>query len=594
MQSKEAIELLDKKLTAGKGSAAKSLLAKELEYIPLAMTQATAYIAGHERMTIEKYLNDLLGNQHSGSMLLMNEGNYIGKPTEIPKSMLMTWRISFNQISEKFPPAARLLSQMSMYDRLHVPQTLLAAGADEKPFDLEGALNILLRYSFIDQESDEKHFSMQLLVQQATKEWLRQHDKLEPERETAVHKLATQYPSGEYAHWQTCQALEPHVQAVLEHKQLSSHAKVARAKLLFNRGWYFWLRGNYKEAEETIWQSLADRLECLRPQDPDIFSSSALLALVLRYQGKYSAAEDMSRRALVGRQAHLGPDHPDTLTSLENLALVLQDRNDFEKAENMCRQALAGRERCLRFDHPDILTSCNNLALVLKDRNKFEEAEQLCRRALIGRERELRIDHPDTLTSCNNLGILLLYRKMYDEAEEMCRRALNGRERKLGSEHPDTLESLDNLGVVLRYRLMYGEAEKMSRRALAGREHRLGPDHPDTLISLDNLAMVLHDQGKYIEAESTSRRVIETRVKLSDPGELSTITSLSTLTSLSYLARTLRSQGKYTEAERYYRRVLTGIESLGFEPDHPVRRKAAENLSLVLRDKNVEACESDR
>lgn len=260
MQSKEAIELLDKKLTAGEGSADKSLLAKELEYNPLAMTQATAYIAGHERMTIEKYLNDLLGNQHSRLTLLMSDESHIGRRTEISKSMLKTWQISFDQISETCPPAARLLSQMSMYDRQHIPQSLLAAGPDEKPFDLEEALEILLRYSFIEQEVDEQHFNMQLLVQKATKEWLRQHNKLEPEREAVVHKLARQYPSGEYEHWQSCQALEPHVQAVLEYKQLSYRAKVARAKLLFNRGWYFWLRGHYKEAEDTIWQSLADRL----------------------------------------------------------------------------------------------------------------------------------------------------------------------------------------------------------------------------------------------------------------------------------------------------------------------------------------------
>ncbi|KAG9762710.1 hypothetical protein KCU73_g1786, partial [Aureobasidium melanogenum] len=586
MQSKEAIDLLDKKLTAGKGSAAKSLLAKELEYIPLAMTQATAYIAGHERMTIEKYLNDLLGNQHGRLTLLMIEEDHIGRPTEIPKSMLMTWEISFNQILEKCPPAIRLLSQMSMYDSQHIPQTLLAAGADKKSFDLEGALDILLRYSFIAQEVDGKHFNMHLLVQDATKVWLRRHSKLELEREAAVRKLAEAYPSGEYKNWHSCQTLEPHVQAALNLEQLSSHAKAARAKLLFNRGWYFWLRGDYEEAEHTAWESLADRLDCLSPDDPDLFSSFALLALVLRYRGRYSEAEHMGRQALAGRENYLVPDHPDTLTSLENLALVLQDQNKFEEAEQNCRKALAGRERRFGFDNPETLTSCNILALVLQSMNELTEADQMYRRALTGRERQLGPKHPDTLTSYNNLGVLLRHLEKFDEAEQMCRRALTGRERQLGSGHPDTLTSYNNLGVLLRHLEKFDEAEQMCRRALTGRECRLGPDHPDTLTSLNNLAMVLHDQGKYVEGESISRKATERREEMLGPWHF------STLTSLSYLARMLRSQGKYSEAEEHYRRVLTGIELLKFKPDHPVRKKAVENLSLVLRDKkNAEAGE---
>lgn len=578
MEATEAIELLDKKLTIGKRLTDKNLFAKELEYIPLAMTQATAYISRRTRTTITTYLSYLQGNQDDRLSLLTKDIKDPRRPDEIPNSVLKTWQISFNQISETCPLAAKLLSRMSMYDKQHIPESLLRTGMNESSLDFEDALEILLGYSFTSQERGKDHFNMHRLVQLATREWLQLNGRLVQEREAAVRTLAREYPSGEYENWQLCQTLEPHVQAVLEYEQHSSQAKVARAKLLFNRGWYFWLRGHYEEAEDTIRQSLEERLQCLSPLDTDIFSSIALQALILRYQGRYPEAEDMNRQALAGRQDLLAPDHPDILTSLENLALVLQGRSKFAEAEQMCRQALRGRERQLGFDHPDTLTSCNNLALVLKDSDKTAAAERMCRRALAGRECRLGFDHPDTLTSYNNLGVLLRYRGKFDEAEGMYRRALAGRERRLGSDHPETLKSCDNLGVLLRYRQIYDKAEEMCRRALTSRERRLGPDHPDTLTSLDNLAMVLHDQGNYVEAESQSRRATECRKKVLGPSHF------GTLTSLSYLARTLRSQGRYSEAESYYRQILTGLEILGFAPDHSVRKKTAENLSLVLQD----------
>ena len=576
MTPENAERLLDTKIPDGLSSPSeRAELVRELDYLPLAITQAAAYISARAtRMPVSKYLTLYRHDEVSQSRLLDEDSGDLRRDPGVPNSVIRTWQISFEQIKCKWPLAAELLSLMAMLDRQGIPDLLLSASYPNA-LDLEAALSPLDEFSLISIENRGTSFEIHRLVQLATRKWLEQYQEVERWQGKAVEVVANAFPNGDYSNWEICEILWPHAQEVLSSKFISESHNLAQAALLYDMAWYSWLRGRYIVARLQCQESLGIRERLLSGNDVKVFDSVELLGKVLQYQGKYDEAEIMNRRALEGRETALGPEHPDTLTSLDNLARVLQYQGKYDEAEIMNRRVLVGRETALGPEHPDTLTSVNNLALVLRSQGKYDEAEIINRRVLVGYETALGPEHPDTLTSVDNLAVVLQYQGKYDEAEIMNRRALVGYETALGLEHPDTLTSMNNLALVLQYQGKYDEAEIMNRRALVGREIALGLEHPDTLTSLDNLAVVLRYQGKYDEAEIMNRRALvgsETALGPEHP---------DTLTSVNNLALVLRSQGKYDEAETMNWRALSGYNKV-LGPKHPITIACSERYSHLL------------
>jgi tetratricopeptide (TPR) repeat protein len=630
METKEAVQILNNKLADCRGGLAdRARLATALENIPLAITQAAAYLSKMQLMTIDKYLSKLESNETS---LLLTPNSDLRRDQSVSNSVIRTWQISFKQIQEESPHAARLLSWMCMFDRQHIPGFLLRNNPDG--IQLDFCLEILLGYSFIRKEAEETYFGMHRLVQLAAKEWLRLDGSLQQESETALKMLSATYPTGEYVTWGTCRALEPHAQALQNIQLNSDPGKLSRAKLQNGRAFCAMRQGEYAKAESMARESLDAYMKLLDTRHPEVLESTMTLGRALSDQGKYKEAEKMFRQVLEEREKSLGPEHPHTLSSLDSLADVLSRQGKYNEAEQMYRQVLEEREKSLRLEHPHTLSSLHALAVVLSQQGKYNEAEQMYRRALAGYEKVLGPEHPDTLTSVNNLALLLqntivwkdldvLERQdSYDEIEQMYRRALAGREKVLGPEHPYTLTSVDNLALLLKNSIvwkdldvlerqkLYDEIEQMHRRALAGREKVLGPEHPYTLTSVNNLALLLQNtivwkdldvlerQKLYDEIEQMYRRALAGKEKVLGPEHPDALTSVHNLAVfLEYsIARkdlnVLERQNSYDEIEQMHRRVLAGDEkALGLE--HHYTKDSVHNLVGFLRSqgRNSEADE---
>ena len=482
MKPDDAKLLLRSKIPDGVSTdSERAELVKELDYLPLAITQAAAYISARvTRMSVSRYLTLYQQDERTQSRLLYEDSGDLRRDPGVPNSVIRTWQISFDQIRRSQPRAAELLSFIAMLDRQGIPEFLLSYKYPD-PLDHEEALAPLDEFSLITVEKGGKTFEIHRLVQLATRIWLEKYKEVEKWQGEAIKILSIAFPNGDYSNRETCEVLSPHAREVLKFRLMSEEHLLARGSLLYNMAWYNWVQGHYVAAQEECQESLAIREQCLVDGDMSILESTALVALVLQYQGKYDEAETMNRRALAGRETALGPEHPHTLTSVSNLALVLRSQGKYDEAETMNRRVLIGWETVLGPEHPNTLTSVNNLASVLRDQCKYDEAETMNRRALAGSETALGPEHPDTLTSVRNLASVLQDQGKYDEAETMNRRALAGIEAALGPEHPDTLTSVSSLASVLRCQGKYDEAEAMNRRALAGIEAALGPEHPDTL-----------------------------------------------------------------------------------------------------------------
>jgi tetratricopeptide (TPR) repeat protein len=586
MDKDDALALLQKKLGYGVDKDDAIELIHLLDSMPLAITQAAAYIEQRApRMTISRYLDKVRQSDQGQSSLLMKDVGDGRRDGRASNSIIATWQISFTHIQKEMPTAADLLSLMSLFDGQSIPESLLHFHYwrdDDVEADIEDDIYALTNYSLIKMSADGKQFQMHRLVQFSMKRWLELYDELGFWKETYVTLMDDNYSVGRHENWATCQKLFPHVQAAIEcqpdMKRLPDNANAVEvwASVLHKGAWYALEMGKYKEAEDMNRRALEGRERALGKEHPTTLKSVGNLAVTLQFQGKYEESEDVSRRAFEGCEKVLGKEHPNTLGCMDNLAVALQSHGKYEQAEDMSQRALRGYEKVLGKEHPDTIGSVANLAAMLGLLGKYDQAEDMNQRAVEGYEKALGKEHPDTLMSMDNLAIVLRFQGKYDQAENMHQRALRGYEKVLGKEHPITLGSITNLAIVLRFQGKYNQAEDMNQRAVDGYEKVLGREHPDTLMSMDNLGVVLRFQGKYDQAENMHQRALRGYEKVlgkEHPITLGIITNLGVV---------LRFQRKYDQAENMLQRALEGYEKvLGNE--HPDTLMSMDNLAVVLR-----------
>ncbi|KAJ6016208.1 Tetratricopeptide-like helical [Penicillium herquei] len=613
-----AMEILEKSLIhlnlPYDKNAANALL-EQLTFLPLAISQAAAYINEND-ISISDYLSLLKQQEIGAAELLSEEFEDDGRYAEIQNPVITTWWISFKQIKQLDCLATDYLSFMGCINPRDIPQSILPpAPSAKKRVD---ALGLLKAYSFISEHAYEKKFSLHRLVHLAMQNWMREENIIDRWVCLAAERLDELYPGHDHSNRGLWRDYLPHASYLTNSEEfhrfyfkyvrftsrvgrlLQSDGRYDEANPLFARnlrvceealgpehpdtlmsvsllGSVLTQQGKYKEAEAMHRRDLEGSEKALGPEHPDTLTSVSHLGSVLAEQGKYKEAEAIHRRALEGREKALGPEHPTTLACVTNLGSVLAQQGKYKEAEAMHRRDLEGSEKALGPEHPDTLASVSHLGSVLKRQGRYKEAEAMHRRGLEGREKALGLEHPTTLASVSHLGSVLAEQGKYKEAEALHQQALKGREKALGPEHPATLTSVSNLGSMLAQQGKYKEAEAMYRRALKGSEKALGPEHPDTLASMSNLGSMLAEQGKYKEAEAMHRRDLEGSEKALGPEHP------DTLTSVSYLGSVLAEQGKYKEVEAMYRRALEGREkALG--PEHPDTLISVSHLGSVLAE----------
>jgi len=148
MSKDDTNALLHKKLPDDSSdTTAKEQLIIELGSIPLAITQASAYIAIQgSRITIAKYLQLLRSNNNKQVHLLSRNEADLRRDPGVPNSVITTWQISFLKIKERNAAAAELLSRMCFLDRHGIPEFLFSEEDGEPSLDFEEAVGILIQF----------------------------------------------------------------------------------------------------------------------------------------------------------------------------------------------------------------------------------------------------------------------------------------------------------------------------------------------------------------------------------------------------------------------------------------------------------------
>lgn len=303
MAEGEALMLLKNRVSVDEAFEvdAKTLI-RILEYIPLAITHAAAYIAVRAQ-TISTYLELFRESEENQAHLLSSQGAIVMRDMRrdgsVSSAVITTWQISFEQIRKMSPEATELLSLMAMFDRQGIPESILYDSRNKLQF--EDAVAPLTSYSLIkvqttkqpEQQVEQPLFEMHDLVQIATRKWLEAQKQVGWWQKVSLHIMAASFPGGDHETWTTCRVLLPHARKVLNYILEDTEATLDRSCIANRIVWFLYLTGGYVEAE------------------------------------------NIGRATLVWREKILGVEHPHTLTGINNLGLVLRDRGHYKEAEAM-------------------------------------------------------------------------------------------------------------------------------------------------------------------------------------------------------------------------------------------------------------------
>jgi hypothetical protein len=468
--------LLQKKLDKSINEQDLQELASLLEYMPLAIVQAAAYIQQKgTRYNVRRYIETFQRNEKLQTSLLNFEAGQLRRDPDAKNSIMITWQISFDEIREKWPASADLLSLMSYFDRQGIPEDVLKVplreeeiqgstkqqedsvaddesdeggdveddGASQTTYDdiFEEAVERLQGYSFVSVGKDGQTFEMHGLVQLAMRQWLKMHEEEGRWKTQFIRKLNMVFPTGDYENWDVCERLFPHAKSAERQQPTENQSIQQWAQILRKAGWYAWLKGDYVEAQRMCKLSAAVLRKLLGKDDIETMRSHGLLALIYKDRGRWTEAETMEVQVMETSRRVLGEEHPDTLTSMANLASTYRNQGRWTEAETMEVQVMETSRRVLGEEHPDTLTSMANLASTLWNQGRWTEAETMDVQVMETSRRVLGEEHPSTLTSMANLALTMKQQGRREDAVKLMRECVQQRTQILGPQHPHALSS---------------------------------------------------------------------------------------------------------------------------------------------------------
>ncbi|KAL1590352.1 hypothetical protein WHR41_00923 [Cladosporium halotolerans] len=610
MKEEEAVALLANKLTDQKGDLEQlEELAHSLDYVPLALAQAAAYIKQKApRCSVRKYVRMLNKSDKSKKSLLnLNDGN-LRRDQEAKNSIILTWQISFEHIASKRQSAADLLALMSFFDRQSIPEDVLRYGNQDEEEDVsydddtaeenwhssddndatdwtsdatddsdttdesfdalsqewDSDIQTLRDFSFISVIENGSNFTMHDLVRFSLHKWLETHASLDRWKSAFIKKMAKAFPRPDLnsGNWTECERLFPHASIAIDMEVANEEAIIFQGTLLHKSGWYALLKGRYANAQRMMERSLECRMNVLGEKHTQTLTSMANLAAIYREQGQLGKAEELCVRTLKTRRNILGESDPDTLLSEDDLVLIYADQEKWDEAKELSSRLLHKSREMLGENHPLTLGTIGNMAWIYHKQGLLEEAERLGVEFLNRNTKTFGRENLQTVESMMCLAAIRRAQKHWEDALRLANEALAIRRRLLGEAHPSTVSSMNEIASTYWAQGRVEEVKELISRILEMRKTVLGETHPDTLSSKANLVLFNLRSGHMKEAERLGQETLETSKHVLGEGHRITLAAMGNL------AEVFRAQRKNDAVvDLLAACVAKSTETLG--ADHP-------------------------
>ncbi|KAL4862739.1 hypothetical protein BDV12DRAFT_39188 [Aspergillus spectabilis] len=370
-------------------------LLEQLMFLPLAITQAAAYINSND-IEVSDY-TALLKEQESDVIALLSEDfGDDGRYQEIQNPIATTWLVSFQQVQRLNPQAADYLSFMACINPRDIPQSLLPeATSRKKKID---AIGLLKAFSFVSEQVKDHALSLHRLVHLSTRNWLRRQQQFSLQIQKTADHLNKVFPNNDHKNQKIWREYLPHALSLVGECHFQKERE-KHGRLIQNIGRCLRTDGRYYEAA-ALFEDIVELQKSERgDDDPSALASMADLAWTYWNQGRWKEAEELGIQVVEVSSRSLGPEHSDTLISMSILASTYSNQGRWEKAEVLEVQVMEAYSRVLGPEHPNTLSSMANLASTYWNQGRWKEAEELEVQVIEVSSRVLGSEHPDTLTT---------------------------------------------------------------------------------------------------------------------------------------------------------------------------------------------------
>lgn len=537
--------------------AATAQLLEELNWLPLAITQATAYM-NRTNISTSRYLDLMHGTENDRISLMSREFRDGTRYPGLQNAVATTWLISFNKIKKSETAAAELLAFMSCIETKAISRSLIPSLDSEE--QMEFAIGTLCGYAFITKREDGKIFDMHSLVQLVTRSWVQTEGDMSRVLESSTQHMAIVFPPSDWAHRELWRSYLPHALKILW-TNISRDIE-ERYELCFKVGMCLLEDGRTKDAIRCFEADLNWRESHCDDEHPSRLRTQHELARAYQANGQFKRAMDMLEHVVAVRQKILADEHPSQLNSQHELGRVYQSDGQIKKALGLLEHVVIVLERTVAKEHPDRLSSQHELARAHQLDGQTKKAVKLLEYVKGMRERTLAEDHPDRLLSQQVLATAYHSDGQTRKALELMEHVVTVRQKIHDEEHPSRIASQHQLAGIYQGDGQIKKAIELLEYVVSVRQGTLAERHPARLASEHVLARAYQADGQIKEAMQLLEYVVAIREKSlaeDHPDRLASQQVLATV----YL-----TDGQIKEAVRWLEYVVAVRETTLVE-DHP-------------------------
>ncbi|CAG2001638.1 unnamed protein product, partial [Fusarium graminearum] len=374
-------------------------LLDELAYLPLAITQASAYMKIN-KVSIKEYLG-LLQNTDQDMVELLSVGFRDGTHYESAQgAVVTTWIVSFEQIRVLHKEAATLLLFAACLEPKAIPRALLPRFGTEQ--SMTRAIGTLCGYSFLSKREDGEMFDMHSLVHLATRRWNEDGSGGEGIQPLALARIAEAFPTDDWENREVWRQYLPHALRLLTSMDGDESEDVC--KLGYWVGRCLYVDGKARQAMGILGHVVAVRERTLAEDHPSRLASQHELARAYEANGQIKEAVKLLEHVVTVWERTLAEDHPSQLASKHELAGAYRANGQIKEAVKLLEHVVAVGETTLAEDHPSRLASQHALAGAYEANGQIKEAVKLLEHVVAVEGTTLADDHPSRLASQHALA----------------------------------------------------------------------------------------------------------------------------------------------------------------------------------------------
>ncbi|KAF3397499.1 Nephrocystin-3 [Talaromyces pinophilus] len=507
MDEAHALKLLGRKLDMPFDSIedAKKLVAA-LEYIPLAIVQAAAYInRAKPPCSLRQYL-DKLKEVSSKSIVSDPDGERFNQDVTLKPPILSTWNISFDYLWRNRPSATDLLSLMSCADHQIIPDFLVRFSAEtitevddtddtvsQKDERNEMGLTrfstlptfgkdirLLSDFSLITASAET--FDMAEPVQLATQAWFKSRGQLDRWGQEFVYRMDAVFPyqDDENITWDLPRILLPHAPTILAYRPTDKLLLNRWSNLAARAGRYALITANLVDAKRLLEAALEAQGSTLGLAHNASFDTTGNLSTVYVRLKEESKLRYLWKQSLDSSLEVLGAGHPRTRTIMDCLAKVYYIQHCWEDTEVLQKQLIESSEASLGAAHPKTLEARDWLANIWERQDRLVEAEALWKELIETLKDARGREHADVLEKSRELALFYYRHGRWTDAEAVQVSVMSTCRRVLGTGHQLTLNTMRDLAITYRRRGRQMNAIALLFLAIWLRKDSLGRCHPNT------------------------------------------------------------------------------------------------------------------